>query len=124
MPPPTQFSLQRQGNRAGKKLRPTQIRDVIMTKEELIEQGNEILSHTKIEEKRFFNVKYTEDIVDNEYVPIVEEWIRQLQLYIINVNNNQVSEIIGSNLWILNGNRINKQRIINIIDILTEYNGV
>lgn len=95
-----------------------------MTKEELIEQGNDILSHIRIKRGQFFNDDYPEEVVDEQYILQVEEWTRNLQLYLINVNNDQVVELINSNLWILNGNRINKQRIINIIDILTEYNGV
>ncbi len=95
-----------------------------MTKEEIIEQGNDILLHTRIERGQFFNEEYPEDVIDEQYIPIVEEWTKNLQLYLFNVNNNQVVELIKCNLWILNGNRINKQRIKNIIDILTEYNGV
>ena len=63
------------------------------------------------------------DVVNPNDEQLLSEWKRQLDLYLLNVNNTRVVEAIEAQSPIYKNDRVSKERLQKIIDILTNYEG-
>ncbi len=89
-----------------------------MNKEELIKTATDILG--RVYQKNIVdNVIF--DVVNSNDEQILLEWKRQLDLYLLNVNNQKVVEAIEAQSPIYKNDRVSKERLQSVIDILTNY---
>ena len=86
-----------------------------MTKEELIEMAEGILSRAY---KKNIGWETIDDVVSSDDEKLLCEWTDQLEVYLINENNAQLTDTINNYLPIQNGNRIRPNYFKRIIEIL------
>ena len=89
-----------------------------MTKEELIETATGILSRVHQKDMGYGIIV---DVVNESDEKLLVDWIRQLELYLLNVTNQRVVDIIDANSQVLNGDKVSKKRLQFIVDVLQNY---
>lgn len=89
-----------------------------MTKDDLIKTANDILSRV-CQKDLGYNTMV--DVVSDSDEQLLNEWRHQLELYLLNVPNQQVISSIEGYYPFQNGNRIRKSHLKAIVEILSNY---
>ena len=89
-----------------------------MTKEDLIKTATDILGRVFQKESGFETII---DAVSSEDEKLLSEWKQQLEFYLLNVKNPEVVSAINAQSPIYHHDRVNKERIQSIINILINY---
>lgn len=88
---------------------------------ELLNEGKRLLELVYSEKDSFIKMGINNDVIPELEEDNLAKWVRNLELFLVNVKNERVKGLIESNLWVKNGRRVNVHRMSNIIDILSEY---
>lgn len=89
-----------------------------MTKEELIKTASDILTRVYQNDMGYNTFV---DVVSDSDEKLLTEWNHQLQLYLLNVPNQQVINAIESYYPFQNRNRVRKNHLQAIVNILSNY---
>lgn len=90
-----------------------------MNKEELILEGEEILSLIHPISISFLkNENIKEDGISNENLPKLKNWIRKVRLFSLITNNNKIFEELNSLLIFDQHNRVNKENLQYALDMI------
>lgn len=88
-----------------------------MNKEELIEIGEKIISSSY--QKDVFNIGSIEDVVDDDVAKLAIDWFEDVRLFVAKMDNKIIYDQVMENVPIIgNNNRISKERIGRVINVL------